>query len=119
MDEFVEGTISLKEESSGDILIITMNGRLDALTSPQAEKQVFDLINRGEHKVLFDFSGVDYLSSAGMRMLLSVAKKLKSLSGKLVISDIQPNVIDILQMAGFDHVLDIAASRKDGLQKLV
>ncbi len=111
------GLVSIKEETSGDILILRMNGRLDAVSSPAAERKVFDYVNKEQHKILFDFSGVDYLSSAGMRMLLSVAKKLKTLSGKLVICGLTTNVMDVLKMSGFDHVLDLAGSQEDGLRK--
>lgn len=113
----VEGLVNIKEEPKGDILILRMNGRLDAVSSPTAERQVFDYINNGQHKLLFDFSGVDYLSSAGMRMLLSVTKKLKSLSGKLVLCSVTTNVMDVLKMSGFDHVLELSKTEEDGLRR--
>jgi anti-anti-sigma factor len=113
----MSGLVSIKEETSGDILILRMTGRLDAVSSPTAERKVFDYVNKEQHKILFDFSGVDYLSSAGMRMLLSVAKKLKTLSGKLVIFGITTNVMDVLKMSGFDHVLELTGSQEEGLRK--
>jgi anti-sigma B factor antagonist/stage II sporulation protein AA (anti-sigma F factor antagonist) len=113
----IEGLIDLQEETKGDILILRMNGRLDAISSPAAERKVFEYINNGQHKFLLDFAGVDYLSSAGMRMLLSTTKKLKSLSGKLVVCSITPNVLDVLKMSGFDHVLELAKTEEDGLHK--
>jgi anti-anti-sigma factor len=112
-----EGIIELKEEKKGDILILRFKGRLDAISSPSAEKKVFESINNGLTKLLIDFSGVTYLSSAGMRMLLSTSKKLKTLSGKLILSSISYNVMDVLKMSGFDHVLEIAATEKEGLSK--
>ncbi|EFB41822.1 hypothetical protein pah_c022o117 [Parachlamydia acanthamoebae str. Hall's coccus] len=59
-----------------------------------------------------DFSEVSYLSSAGMRMLLSTSKKLKAFSGKLVLCCVTPNVMDVLKMSGFDHVLEITTSKE-------
>lgn len=113
----MNGLVSIKEDAKGDILILRMSGRLDAISSPTAEKKVFDYINKGQHKLLVDFSGVDYLSSAGMRMLLSVSKKLKTLSGKLVLCSVTVNVMDVLKMSGFDHVLELVATEEDGLRK--
>lgn len=113
----MDGLVSIKEEAKGDILILRMSGRLDAVSSPTAERKVFDHINSGQYKLLFDFSGIDYLSSAGMRMLLSVTKKLKSLSGKLVLFSVTSNVMDILKMSGFDHVLEIVQTEEDGLRR--
>ncbi|WP_068470168.1 STAS domain-containing protein [Candidatus Protochlamydia phocaeensis] len=113
----IEGLVSIKEEAKGDILILRMNGRLDAVSSPTAERKIFDYIHNGQDKLLLDFSGVDYLSSAGMRMLLSVTKKLKTLSGKLVICEVTANVMDVLKMSGFDHVLELAKTEEDALRK--
>ncbi len=111
----VEGIVDIKEKMQGDILILKMHGKLDAVSSPPTEHQVFDYIHNGQLKLLLDFSGVDYLSSAGMRMLLSITKKLKSLSGKMVLSSVSPNVMDVLKMSGFDHVLEIVKNEEDGL----
>lgn len=113
----LEGTVDIKEDKNGDILILRVKGRLDAISSPNAEKTVFDSINNGQTKLLLDFSGVEYLSSAGMRMLLSTTKKLKALSGKLVVCSLTTNVLDVLKMSGFDHVLEIAKSEEEGLKK--
>lgn len=113
----MDGLVSIKEEVKGDVLILRMSGRLDAVSSPNAERKVFDFINKGQHKLLLDFSGVDYLSSAGMRMLLSVTKKLKTLSGKLVLFGVTTNVMDVLKMSGFDHVLELVKTEEDGLRR--
>lgn len=113
----LEGLVNVKEESRGEILLLRMSGRLDAVSSPGAERIVFDFINDGRNKLLIDFSGIDYLSSAGMRMLLSVTKKLKTLSGKLVLCSVTTNVMDVLKMSGFDHVLELTITEEDGLRK--
>jgi anti-anti-sigma factor len=113
----MEGMVNIKEEIKGDILILRISGRLDAISSPTAERKVFDYINKGQYKLLLNFSGVDYLSSAGMRMLLSVTKKLKALSGKLVLCSVTGNVMDVLTMSGFDHVLELTKTEEDGLRK--
>jgi anti-anti-sigma factor len=113
----MEGLVIIKEDIKEDILVLRISGRLDAISSPTAEMKVFDFINKGQHKLLINFAGVDYLSSAGMRMLLSISKKLKSLSGKLVICTVTMNVMDVLKMSGFDHVLELALNEEDGLRK--
>lgn len=112
-----ESNIIIKESSQGDILVLHMTGRLDAVSSPNAEHAVFDFINKGHTKLIFDFSSVDYLSSAGMRMLLSVTKKLKTFPGKLIICQLHTNVMDVLKMSGFDHVLEITATLEDAFRR--
>lgn len=113
----LEGVVDISENTKGDILILHIKGRLDALSSPAAEKKIFDNINQGNNKLLLDFAGVEYLSSAGMRMLLSTTKKLKTLAGKLVVCSITTNVMDVLKMSGFDHVLELSKSEDDALKK--
>lgn len=113
----IEGVVSLKEKKTGDLLVLYMSGRLDAVSAPPVEHRVFDFISQGEHKIILDFSNIDYLSSAGMRMLLSVTKKLKNNDGRMVICNISNNVMDILKMSGFDHILDIAKTEENALQK--
>jgi anti-anti-sigma factor len=113
----MEGTLGIVEDKKGEILVLHLKGKLDAISSPTAEKRIFDCINNGQHKLLLDFKGVDYLSSAGMRMLLSTTKKLKTLSGKLVVCSVNPNVMDVLVMSGFDHVLELAKDLDEGTKK--
>lgn len=113
----IEELIHIEEESKKDVLILKLIGRLDAISSPLAERKIFDYINSGQVKLLLNFSGVDYLSSAGMRMLLSITKKLRSLSGKVILFGVTPNVMDVLKMSGFDHVLEIVKTEEDGLRK--
>lgn len=112
-----DGNLEVEEKEDGDVLILKLTGRLDAVSSPGTEKRVFDHINEGSHKLVMDFGGVDYLSSAGMRMLLSTTKKLKTLSGKLVVCNVTTNVMDVLKMSGFDHVLELAPNRRAAMEK--
>lgn len=113
----IEGVVEITEEKKGQVTILRMKGRLDAISSPGAEKKVLEIINSGEHYILLDFKEVDYLSSAGMRMLLSTTKRLKGLTGKLVICSVNITVMDVLKMSGFDHVLDLADDEEEALRK--
>lgn len=113
----MDGVIDVKEDRNGDILILRFKGRLDALSTPETEKTVFNYIASGQSNLLLDFSGVDYISSAGMRMLLAITKKLKTVSGQLVVCSITTNVMDVFKMSGFDHVLELTRSEKEGISK--
>lgn len=112
-----EGTVDFKEEKQGNVTVLKLKGRLDAITSPKTEKRIFECINSGQHQILLNFSEVDYLSSAGMRMLLATTKKLKTLMGKLVLCSVNVNVMDVLRMSGFDHVLEITPDQEIALKK--
>jgi anti-sigma B factor antagonist/stage II sporulation protein AA (anti-sigma F factor antagonist) len=109
--------VQVQEKVNGDVLILALKGRLDAVSSGDLERQIFDYIEHGHRKVLFNLVGVDYLSSVGMRLLLRTTKKLRLLAGKLVVCEVNSNVMDILQMSGFDHVIDFSASESEALRK--
>lgn len=113
----LEEVMDIEQEQKNKVLVLKINGRLDAVSSPQAEKRIFDLISQGKLYLLLNFAEVTYLSSAGMRMLLSASKKLKALSGRLVICQVTTNVMDVLKMSGFEHVIEIVPTLQDGLKK--
>ena len=113
-----ENTAEVKEELKGDVLIVRMRGRLDAISSPQTEKRICDSVENGQSKVLLDMGGVTYLSSAGMRMLLSTMRKLRTFSGRLVVCSTTPNVLDVLKISGFDHVLELFKTEEEALKQL-
>lgn len=110
------GPINVREEKKGEVIILRFKGKLDSISAPDVEKKIFDLINRGEHKMLLDFSEITYVSSAGMRVLFSTAKKLKGLSGQLRISSVAVNVMDDLKLSGFDQTLELFNSEEDALR---
>ena len=70
-----EGLMEIREETRADIKIITLQGRLDAQTSPTAEKRLLDLTDLNEHELALDLSGVTFVSSGGLALLLKIAKK--------------------------------------------
>jgi len=109
--------VTVSEEKKGDVLILRIKGRMDSISCPFAERKVFDHINNGQNKLILNFSEVEYLSSAGMRMLLSTTKKLKATSGKMVLCSVAHNVMDVLKMSGFDHVIELSKTETEALER--
>ena len=107
-----------KVEEKGDVTVVHVEGRLDAASSPQLESRINAIIDAGHFKMILDFAGVDYLSSAGMRLMLSVSKKLKAVEGKLVACTINDEVMEVIKMAGFDRVLEIYPSVDESFSHL-
>jgi len=95
-----------KEEKNND-LILRLEGRLDATTSIQLENVINDVMGGGKVKLLLDFSGIEYLSSAGMRVLLSMTKRLKGMEGYLKLFAVHDDVMEIIRLAGFESILQI------------
>lgn len=97
-------------------VILRLDGRLDAASSPILERKIANLIEEDHYHLLLDFSRVDYLSSAGMRVLLSATKKLSSKKGGLILFSLTEDVSEVIKMAGFDKILRIFSSEKEALQ---
>ena len=87
-------------------LTVLVKGRLDTLTSPQLESELEPSIAKSKSLVL-DLSDVDYLSSAGLRLLLTLQKRFKKEGGSFVLRNIQPGVMEILRMTGFLKILSV------------
>jgi anti-anti-sigma factor len=100
-------------EEKGDIVIIRVTGRLDAASSPQLEKKIHSIIDTGHFKLILNLADVEYLSSAGMRLMLSLSKKLKNLEGKVVACHINDEVMEVIKMAGFNQVLEIYPTEEE------
>lgn len=96
-------------------IVLRIDGRIDASTSPVLERKINQLVEESHSRLLLDFSRVDYLSSAGMRVLLAATKKMKAKKGDLILFSLQDEVSTTVRMAGFDKILHICSSEKDAL----
>ncbi len=94
-----------------DILVFSFTGRLDAQSAPEAEKDVKGWLADGEKKLVGDLSGLDYISSAGLRVLLMTAKELAASGGKLCLFGLQGPVREVFDLAGFSAVIPIAENK--------
>jgi anti-anti-sigma factor len=97
-------------------VVLRLDGRLDAATSPILEKKINSLLVEDYSLLLLDFVCVDYLSSAGMRLLLAASKKLKQKQGALVLFAVGEEVMKMIKLAGFDKILHIFETEQDALQ---
>ncbi|MES2345784.1 MAG: STAS domain-containing protein [Chlamydiota bacterium] len=111
------GLTVIVEEVDGKC-VMRITGRIDAATTPILEKKVEDEVQQGHIRIVFDFSGVDYLSSAGMRLLLSATKKMKVKEGMLTNCGMVDEVMEIIKMAGFERILNIYSTEKEALDAL-
>jgi anti-sigma B factor antagonist/stage II sporulation protein AA (anti-sigma F factor antagonist) len=108
--------LDIKVEKVGNKIILRVTGRLDVASSPFLEKKLHAVIEENNSNVLIDFSKIDYLSSAGLRLLISTTKQLKTKKGFLALFAISDEVFEIIKMAGLEHVLNIFSQERDALQ---
>ena len=112
----LEMEITQKEENG--ILSFTIIGRLDADSSPEAEKVVNDALEGQTKRVLFDLASLEYLSSAGLRVLLSTAKEMRRRDGKFVLCSLNEFVKELFEVSGFQSLIPIADSVESGIEML-
>ena len=84
-------------------IIYSLEGRLDTTTSPDLEKEV-EALPEDIQELVFDFEKLDYISSAGLRVMLK-AHKLMSAQGSLIIKNVQSDVMEVFEMTGFSDIL--------------
>ncbi len=96
-------TIDKKEQ--GSELEISVSGRLDTTTAPQLEAELKRSID-GVTRLDFDFSGLEYLSSAGLRVLLA-AQKVMNKQGQMIIRNVNETIMEVFEITGFSEILTI------------
>lgn len=87
-------------------LTISVGGRIDTITSQELDKEINDEFSNFDSLIL-DFADLEYISSAGLRVLISTQKKLKSEDIPFVIKNVNDVVNEIFRMSGFDKILKI------------
>lgn len=96
--------IIVREE--GSPTVIALVGRLDTNTSPQLERFSADLASRGVNDLVVDMSECEFVSSAGLRVIVAMQKRA-IVEGSLAFRGVQPEVADVFSMTGFDRILTI------------
>ena len=97
--------LNIEKKSDGKNLSFALSGRLDTTTAPDLEKEVKDNIE-GVEKLDFDFSDLAYISSAGLRVLLS-AQKIMNKQGEMVVKNCSEEIKEIFEVTGFSDILTI------------
>ena len=108
--------ISQKEENG--IVSIAIKGRLDADSSLEAEKVVKDALGGETNRLLFNLGELEYLSSAGLRVLLTAAKEMRRRDGKIVLCALNEFVKEIFEVSGFQSLIPITESVESGIEAL-
>ena len=99
-------------------VVVSMEGRMDAGTAPEFEKKVVDLISKGERAFLINLGKLDYISSAGLRSILAVAKKLKGQEGKIVFAGTKGSVEEVFKISGFSSMFKMFDSEENALKEI-
>ncbi|MBR2943348.1 MAG: STAS domain-containing protein [Clostridia bacterium] len=97
--------MTIEKKLNGTELTIVLTGRMDTVTAPQLEAELKDCLN-GVNSLRFDFSALDYLSSAGLRVLLAVQKRMNK-QGSMTLCNVNETIAEIFEVTGFSDILTI------------
>jgi anti-anti-sigma factor len=110
--------MNISTRTQGDVTIVAFAGNLDSNTSPQAQQALDGVLAGGCRKLVVDFSALDYISSAGLRVLLGAAKRLGGADSALRLCGLNETVREVFQISGFSTILNVYPTEADALQGL-
>jgi len=99
--------MNIESRQQNDVTILSITGNIDALTSNTLTDYIKAQITSGNVKLIADVGGVDYTSSAGLRVMLAAVKETRALNGDMRLANIQPNVQKVLELSGFTSIRKI------------
>lgn len=102
----------ISEQRTSGVLILGLSKRLDASTTQTFEDRLLGLIDTGEHRLVLDLTQLEYVSSAGLRLLLLAVKRLRAADGKLALFGLGEHVRQVFEISGFASILSIHGSRE-------
>ena len=97
--------MKIEKIEKGNCITIFLEGRLDTNTAPELEKEVDSLY--GVNTLIFDLEKLEYMSSAGLRIILSLQKKMMNMQGKMIIKNVRENIKEVFDITGFSDILTI------------
>jgi anti-anti-sigma factor len=108
--------INHKEENG--IVFLAFKGRLDGTSAVEAEETINTIFKGENNRLLFDFEFLEYLSSAGLRVVLGAAKEIKRRDGKFVLCALNSYVKEVFEVSGFGAIIPIADSVEAGVKEI-
>ena len=100
---------------NGEVGIVRISGKLDTQSFPEAQSHLTRLVEEGTQKILIDLEGLVYISSAGLRVLLSTAKLLEKDGGELRICSLNDFVREVFEISGFSTIFQVFAGESEAM----
>jgi anti-anti-sigma factor len=110
--------MEIETKKEDHLMVVAVKGRMDAVTAPKFEENLQECIAKGEKSFLMDLSELQYISSAGLRSLLVLAKKLKPQGGEILFTGLQGPVDEVFKISGFYSIFKIFDSPEAALSQI-
>jgi len=108
-------------QSLANVALVKVEGRIDHISTPLFESELLPQVEgctSEEKKLLLDLSGLAYMSSAGLRVLMIAAKRCRQQNGKMVLAALQPTIQEIFRISRFDTVFEVFPSVRAALEAI-
>jgi len=99
--------MNITKSQANQTLVLALEGRLDTLTSPQLEQEIAETSFDGIEVVKLDMNNLEYISSSGLRAVLSLNKKIQSVGGKLCLVNVRSSIMEVFNLTGMSKFLNI------------
>ena len=97
------------------IVVVSGTGRVDAITAPDLENYLTGLLEQDVKQIIINMCELDYISSAGLRVILAMAKQLKAIQGEILFAGLVGSVKEIFQISGLYTILKICDTEEEAL----
>ena len=111
-------SLQVTETNQSGAMVLQLKGRLDSNTSGEFETKLLGLIRGGQTRLVLDLGQLDYISSAGLRVLIKSMKELKSKSGLMHLCAMQDYIKEVFDLSGFASFLPIHATLEESIKAL-
>jgi anti-sigma B factor antagonist len=111
-----ESQLAISMVREGDVSIISLVGSLDAFTAESLESQIGDLHNTGQNRILIDFGGLVYISSAGLGVFMSHIEEIRETGGDIKMFGMNDKIFKIFDLLGFPMIFDISRDKDKAIQ---
>lgn len=110
--------MTVEKTVENNVCVLALNGAIDSSKSAVLEQAINQAINDGHRKLLLDCTSLEYTSSAGLRVLLSTAKKLRGAEDRFALCTPNENVSEVLDIAGMSSILKIHPTREEAIHAM-
>jgi anti-sigma B factor antagonist len=110
--------MEITERRTADIVTLSLSGKLDTTTSKVFEEKIVAHIESGNRRFIIDLGQLDYISSSGLRVLVSAAKRLANDNGKIVLCSLKEPVREVFNIVGFLSVFPVYGSHDEAISSL-
>ena len=110
--------MEIEVKDKDDVKVIAFSGELDSTNAAEVDKELNEIISDGSDNIVINFGDLEYISSAGLRILLGIAKSLKADGGSLKLCNLNDVVQEVFDISGFSTIFDLYSTEEEALGSL-